>query len=582
MRKEYMENEEIMDVNDEMNEEPDKKDSEKKGKGKKAVIAAALIALAAISGCSGLSAYYSAKSASRMEAAVSEYLENADSDLFAKVQLALEQYGEEGKSLHLLTLLGEDGKQELVDAILNDMGKTKLSVTQKEQLKEVLKEMFSEKDGITISGKAIFTDGSREYLTKLISEEVAKTLVNYSGDSSDVKELMEKYKSLESALDKALSSQAKNTKVSYTLTDTDKDNIKKAVISSLGNLKGEKGDKGDKGATGATGAKGEEGTTGAKGEKGDKGEPGAAGADGQNGTNGLNGSDGRDGRDGRDGEDGYTPVKGADYFTDAEVEQFVSTIETNVKDYLDSHELKEIEKMTESIKGDVLNIFNESADNLQKELDKNNELLNAVIEAVGTEATDTNSNVFSTSKIYKEGDIVVRGGKIYICKMDFSEAGEWDETQWEETDLVTVNNYYNSKLDEMQSSNEDKWKDYSNNTDDKLSDMDSKTDGKINEAKKDADDKISALDKNTSDKLTAQEKDTDSKLSALEERVTEKITELGTSFEEKVTEVYTEVTGNLSALESRVQGLEESRVTYELIDNGDGTHTLKITDPSSK
>ena len=52
--------------------------------------------------------------------------------------------------------------------------------------------------------------------------------------------------------------------------------------------------------------------------------------------------------------------------------------------------------------------------------------------------------------------------------------------------------------------------------------------------------------------------------------------------EEKITEVYTEVTGNLSALENRVQGLEESQVTYELIDNGDGTHTLKITDPSSK
>ena len=62
--------------------------------------------------------------------------------------------------------------------------------------------------------------------------------------------------------------------------------------------------------------------------------------------------------------------------------------------------------------------------------------------------------MFSNSKIYKEGDIVVRGGKIYICKADLSEAGEWDETQWEETDLVTVNNYYNTKLDEMQSSNE--------------------------------------------------------------------------------------------------------------------------------
>ena len=57
--------------------------------------------------------------------------------------------------------------------------------------------------------------------------------------------------------------------------------------------------------------KGEKGDTGSKGEKGDKGDPGK---DGQNGI------------DGQPGADGYTPVKGIDYWTEADRTQMVADV----------------------------------------------------------------------------------------------------------------------------------------------------------------------------------------------------------------------------------------------------------------
>lgn len=68
-----------------------------------------------------------------------------------------------------------------------------------------------------------------------------------------------------------------------------------------------KGDKGDTGAQGQKGDKGDTGETGPKGDKGDTGETGAQGPQGPQGPQGIQ------------GEEGYTPVKGVDYFTAAEV-----------------------------------------------------------------------------------------------------------------------------------------------------------------------------------------------------------------------------------------------------------------------
>ena len=115
---------------------------------------------------------------------------------------------------------------------------------------------------------------------------------------------------------------------------------------------GSKGSKGDTGAQGIQGIQGEKGADGAKGDKGDKGDTGATGAAGKDGTsvtvksvsestadggsnvvtfsdgktltvkNGSKGSAGKDGSDGQDGADGKTPVKGVDYFTEADKSEF--------------------------------------------------------------------------------------------------------------------------------------------------------------------------------------------------------------------------------------------------------------------
>ena len=63
--------------------------------------------------------------------------------------------------------------------------------------------------------------------------------------------------------------------------------------------------------------KGEKGDPGEKGDKGDKGDIGATGAS---------------------GKDGYTPVKGVDYFTDAELQEYMTLVmlqvDTRIDEYL--------------------------------------------------------------------------------------------------------------------------------------------------------------------------------------------------------------------------------------------------------
>ena len=87
-----------------------------------------------------------------------------------------------------------------------------------------------------------------------------------------------------------------------------------------------------KGADGRDGMDGKDGTKGDKGDKGEKGDPGAPGAKGDpgeagpQGPAGANGRDGQDGAPGKDGDDGYTPVKGTDYFTDADKAEMVAAV----------------------------------------------------------------------------------------------------------------------------------------------------------------------------------------------------------------------------------------------------------------
>ena len=127
--------------------------------------------------------------------------------------------------------------------------------------------------------------------------------------------------------------------------------------------RGEKGDKGDPGAKGDPGERGPKGETGAPGEQGPKGEPGDTGPAGASGTDGITptigengnwylgatdtgkpsrgekgdpgaagakgdqgeqGPRGETGATGAEGPAGKTPVKGTDYFTEADKQEIAS------------------------------------------------------------------------------------------------------------------------------------------------------------------------------------------------------------------------------------------------------------------
>jgi len=51
-----------------------------------------------------------------------------------------------------------------------------------------------------------------------------------------------------------------------------------------------------------------------------------------NGKDGVDGKDGTDGKDGIDGKDGYTPVKGVDYYTEAERQAFQEALEARTRE----------------------------------------------------------------------------------------------------------------------------------------------------------------------------------------------------------------------------------------------------------
>ena len=89
---------------------------------------------------------------------------------------------------------------------------------------------------------------------------------------------------------------------------------------------GEKGEKGDKGDKGDTGDAGPEGPQGPKGDTGLQGEPGEKGEKGDKGDTGDTGPEGPQGPEGPAGADGKTPVKGTDYYTEADKAEMVDLV----------------------------------------------------------------------------------------------------------------------------------------------------------------------------------------------------------------------------------------------------------------
>lgn len=82
--------------------------------------------------------------------------------------------------------------------------------------------------------------------------------------------------------------------------------------------------KGEQGLQGLTGPQGPKGDTGPRGEQGPKGDPGARGDPGEQGPRG---EQGLQGPKGDAGTDGHTPVRGMDYWTEADI--------ASIKSYVD-------------------------------------------------------------------------------------------------------------------------------------------------------------------------------------------------------------------------------------------------------
>ena len=606
-KKIFNKDEEFMDEYvDEINidsDDLDGKDADRKSSPSKVmtfvIIAGIIAVLLGIAGF-GINAYQNISMQKEFDKAVTDYINSGDVNMTAKIEEAIDAYAKENQPTNLTDLVGEEGARELMDSILTDLGSAELTENQKEQLKEILVDLFSKDGALTVSGKAVFNEESKGYLTKLITEEMGKTLVKYYGEGSDVEGLVKKYDALESSVKKIISGQTGNANISYSLTDNDRENIKKAVISSLGDIKGKDG------ATGKTGRAG------------------------------------KDGADGRDGRDGKTPVKGVDYFTDRELDLFVATVEHNVKDYFDAHELDEIAAMTDSIKADVLEIFNKSADTLGDDLKDQEKEISSIGSAIGTDTTGDaeSSNVFNKESVYKKGDIIVRGGRIYQCIEDMAEPGDWDESQWEETDLVTVNNYYNSLISEKEdeittgytslvgsletkieelvnkvvsgltqsiedtnSQTNERLESLANDTNSKLDGlensaesrmdaMESDTNSRFDSMQSDTENKLDTMKNDTDSRFDSMKSDTDQKLGDLQADTNGRIEELGSTVEEKITNLSSSVntviqnlkdwtSEKLSGLDSRIDDVEAMQTTYELIENGDGTYTLNITDPKT-
>lgn len=102
------------------------------------------------------------------------------------------------------------------------------------------------------------------------------------------------------------------------------------------NIMGPQGIPGDKGEKGDKGAKGDTGLQGPRGEKGEKGDSGAAGEKGEKGDKGDPGID---------GNDGYTPVRGTDYWTEADRLEMMEETAVKLQDAQEEPALEDIPRI---------------------------------------------------------------------------------------------------------------------------------------------------------------------------------------------------------------------------------------------
>ena len=188
--------------------------------------------------------------------------------------------------------------------------------------------------------------------------------------------------------------------------------------------KGDKGDKGDTGATGPQGPKGDTGETGPQGPKGDTGETGATGATGPQGPQGIQGIQGPKGDT---GADGHTPVKGTDYWTQADQTAIVD-------DVLESQAISDIQSDLTDVKSDLSDLSDAVDDKYEKP-------------STGIPASDLASGVIPDLTDYAKKEIIApeyedlefpvpkytacfHDGDFYFTVSDIQTSEEWTPAHW--------------------------------------------------------------------------------------------------------------------------------------------------------
>lgn len=116
--------------------------------------------------------------------------------------------------------------------------------------------------------------------------------------------------------------------VAFTASDTDMPTVEPVTVTLPAGPQGDRGSQGIQGEQGETGPRGETGPKGDTGERGPQGADGKDGAQGPKGDKGDTGATGPTGATGAKGADGYTPVRGVDYWTEADQESIVQQIIT--------------------------------------------------------------------------------------------------------------------------------------------------------------------------------------------------------------------------------------------------------------
>lgn len=95
-------------------------------------------------------------------------------------------------------------------------------------------------------------------------------------------------------------------------------------------IQGPKGEQGPQGIQGVPGKDGKDGATGEQGPQGETGPQGPAGPQGEQGIQGPKGDKGDQGPQGIQGIQGPSPVKGVDYWTEADQEDIHTWIENQI------------------------------------------------------------------------------------------------------------------------------------------------------------------------------------------------------------------------------------------------------------